>query len=277
MSHNRQKKIAVINELCGFGKCSISVSLPVISAMKIQCCPLPTAIFSDHTGFESFYSTDFTEHMEPYMDEWAKLGLRFNGILTGFLGSVTQIETVKRFMRLFKTDECCVVIDPVMGDNGKLYPTYPESLALKMRELLPYADILTPNLTEVCILTDTEYRPDISDSELEKLCEKLCDKGAKSIVVSGLDRGDTLENFIYRRGKPSSTVIETKAGPCRSGTGDVFSSIVCGSAVNGLELEQGVRLASSFIAKALRLTVKTGLPGTDGICFEPLLWELGKE
>ena len=134
MSHNRQKKIAVINDLCGFGKCSISVSLPVISAMKIQCCPLPTAIFSDHTGFESFYSTDFTEHMEPYMDEWAKLGLRFNGILTGFLGSVTQIETVKRFMRLFKTDECCVVIDPVMGDNGKLYPTYPESLALKMRE-----------------------------------------------------------------------------------------------------------------------------------------------
>ncbi len=274
MSHNNQKKIAVINDFCGFGKCSIAVSLPIISAMKIQCCPLPTALFSNHTGFPHFYSSDFTAHMDEYMDEWAKLELRFNGILTGFLGSADQIEKVKRFMRLFDSENAVTVIDPVMGDYGRLYPTYPEELARKMRELLPYADILTPNLTEACILTDTEYRPDITDTELEALCRRLCDSGAKSVVISGLDRGDSLENFIYEPNCPPQTVTEHKAGSCRSGTGDIFSSILCADAVNGKSLTDSVRHASSFIAKALRLTVEMEIPATDGICFEQLLTEL---
>ena len=105
MSHNRQKKIAVINDFSGFGRCSIAVSLPIISAMKVQCCPLPTSIFSNHTGFDSFFYTDYTEHMNAYMDEWKKLELRFDGILTGFLGSPEQIGIVKRFLELFKTKD----------------------------------------------------------------------------------------------------------------------------------------------------------------------------
>ena len=137
-----KKKIAVINDFSGFGRCSIAVALPIISAMKIQCCPIPTSIFSNHTGFESFVWTDFTDQMQPYMDEWAKLDLKFQAICTGFLGSARQIELVKGFLRRFKTKETLAVIDPVMGDYGKLYPTYAEELALKMVELLPYADIL---------------------------------------------------------------------------------------------------------------------------------------
>ena len=274
MSHNNQKKIAVINDFCGFGRCSIAASLPIISAMKIQCCPLPTSIFSNHTGFESFFYTDYTEHMNRYMDEWKKLDLKFNGILTGFLGSPEQIGIVKRFIELFKTKENITVIDPVMGDYGKLYPTYSPNLAEQMNSLVPYADILTPNLTEACILTNTEYRPDMNEDELYAICEKLSAMGPKKIVVSGLERGDSLENYIYEAGKTPQIILEHKVGSFRSGTGDVFSSIIAADAVNGVEFAASIRHASSFIAKVLRRTLELDLPKTDGICFEEYLTEI---
>ena len=197
MSHNRQKKIAVINDFCGFGRCSIAASLPIISALKIQCCPLPTSIFSNHTGFESFYYTDYTEHMVRYMQEWEKLDLQFHGILTGFLGSPDQILIVKSFLERFKTESNITVIDPVMGDYGRLYPTYSPRLAEQMCSLVPYADILTPNLTEACILTETAYDPDMDEARLETLCQKLSAMGPKKVEISGLSRGEDLENFIY--------------------------------------------------------------------------------
>lgn len=219
MSHNHQKKIAVINDLCGFGRSSIAASLPIISAMKIQCCPLPTSIFSCHTGFPSFYSADFTSHMNAYMDEWVKLDLHFNGILTGFLGSPEQISIVKRFLGLFKREDNITLIDPVMGDYGKLYPSYSPLLAQQMSSLVPYADILTPNLTEACILTGTEYRPDMSRDELNSLCKTLSDMGPKKIVISGLERGDELDNYIYEAGKEPQILSEHRVGPLRSGNG----------------------------------------------------------
>lgn len=274
MSHNNQKKIAVINDFCGFGRCSISVSLPIISAMKIQCCPLPTSIFSNHTGFDSFVYTDYTNHMNAYMDEWKKLDLEFNGILTGFLGSPEQIYIVKRFMELFKTKYNITVIDPVMGDYGKLYPTYSEELAKQMSTLLPYADILTPNLTEACILTDTEYDAFMSEEKLYEICRKLCDMGPSKIVISGLIHGDSLENFIYEKDKSPSIVYEHKVGSFRSGTGDVFSSIIAADAINGVDFTDSIRHASSFIAKVLRRTTELSIPATDGICFEEFLTEI---
>lgn len=274
MPHNHQKKIAVINDFCGFGRCSISVSLPIISAMKIQCCPLPTSIFSNHTGFESFYYTDFTDHMDRYMNEWAKLDLRFNAILTGFLGAPEQIDIVKRFIERFKSENTITVIDPVMGDYGKLYPTYSPNLAERMSSLVRYADILTPNLTEACILTGTEYCADMDELELIKICEKLNSIGPKKIVISGLERGDDLVNFIFEEGHPSLMITEHKVGPCRSGTGDVFASVIAADAVNGVDFRDSVRRASSFIAKVLRRALELDLPKTDGICFEEFLTEL---
>ena len=116
MSHNKQKKIAIINDMSGFGRCSIAVELPIISRMKIQGCPLPTAILSNHTGFDSFFFDDYTDKMTAYMTEWKKLDLQFNGICTGFLGSKQQIEIVEKFMEMFKTDSNITLIDPVMGD-----------------------------------------------------------------------------------------------------------------------------------------------------------------
>ena len=274
MPHNHQKKIAVINDFCGFGRCSISVSLPVISAMKIQCCPLPTSVFSNHTGFESFYFTDFTNHMNNYIKEWEKLGLKFNGILTGYLGSPEQIDIVKGFLKSFNTQKTITVIDPVMGDYGKLYNSYSPLLAEKMSSLVPHADILTPNLTEACILTNTDYDPNMPKEKLTEICQKLCEMGPEKIVISGLEDGNDLENFIFENGKSPVVIREHKVGPCRSGTGDVFSSIIVADAVNGVEFTQSVKHASSFIAKVLRRALELDLPKTDGICFEEFLSEI---
>ncbi len=271
--HNHQKKIAVINDFCGFGRCSLAVSLPILSALKIQCCPLPTAVFSNHTGFDSFFSTDFTAHMPAYVEEWKKLDLHFSGILTGYLGSPEQIAIVKDFLQRFKTPGTLAVIDPVMGDYGKLYPSFSPALAAQLKELVPYADILTPNLTEACILTETPYKSDINEEKLGEICEKLAKMGPKKIVISGLERGEDLENFIYEDGN-ITTVIEHRVGPNRSGTGDVFSSILAADAVNGHSLTESVRHASAFIAKVLRRALELDLPKTDGLCFEEFLTQL---
>ena len=277
MYRDQQKKIAAINDFCGFGRCSLAVSLPIISAMGLQCCPLPTAVFSNHTGYDSFYFTDCTSHMDPYMKEWEKLELHFDGILTGFLGSPEQIGFVCRFMERFKSKDTVTVVDPVMGDDGALYATYSKELAENMTELLKYADILTPNLTEACILTGTEYKPNMNTEELLKICETLHAMGPEKIVISGLERGEDLENFIYEAGKASLIVREHKTGPCRAGTGDVFASILMADAVRGVPLAESVCGASAFIAKALRRTMELKLPEPDGIAFEEFLWELGKK
>ena len=274
MPHNRQRKIAVINDFCGFGRCSLAVSLPIISAMKLQCCPLPTAIFSNHTGFDSFFSSDYTAHMDAYMNEWMKLDLRFDGILTGYLGSAAQIDIVKRFLDTFKSSENITVVDPVMGDNGALYPAYSPILAEQMRSLAAYADILTPNLTEACILAGEDYCADPSEDQIYALCKKISKLGPEKIVISGLERGGDLENYIFEAGRDPIVIREHKVGACRAGTGDIFSSMIAADAVKGMSLVDSVHHASSFIAKVLRRTLEMDIAPTDGICFEEFLSEI---
>ena len=276
MAHNQQKKIAVINDFCGFGRCSLTVSLPVVSALKVQCCPVPTSVFSNHTAYDSFFYTDYTSNMEAYIAEWKKLGLTFDGILTGFLGSPEQTEIVRHFLEYFKKEGTVTVVDPVMGDEGSLYATYSPELAKQMKRLLPYADILTPNLTEACILTDTVYRTEAGNAELTRICKKLCALGPKKIVISGLEREDRLINFVYEEGKEPVEVAGPKIGPCRAGTGDVFSSMIAADAVNGVDFLASVRHAAVFIAKVLRRAVELDIPVTDGICFEEFLTEIGE-
>lgn len=267
------KKIAVINDFCGFGRCSIAVQLPIISSLKIQCCPMPTSIFSNHTGYDSFYYTDFTKHMISYIDEWKKLNLKFNAVLTGFLASTQQIEIVKYFFN--SLENTIKIVDPVMGDNGNLYPTYSNDLAQKMKELICFADILTPNLTEACILTDTKYNKNISNDELTLICDKLSSINPKKIVISGIERDEHIENFIYEQGKNYQIIKENKIYGCRSGTGDVFSSIIAADIVNSIDFDLSVRHASAFIAKCLKTTNELNIPSTDGICFENHLYEIG--
>ena len=170
--HNHQKKIALINDITGFGRCSVAVELPVISMMKVQCCVIPTAILSNHTGFNSFYFDDYTPKMESYIEQWKNLNLAFNGICSGFLGSQSQISIVSDFIRDFSDKDTVVIVDPVMGDNGRKYSTYTDEMCDMMKQLAGQAHILTPNLTEACILTDTEYTEKWHEKEIILLGEK---------------------------------------------------------------------------------------------------------
>lgn len=222
MDHNHQKKIAVINDLSGFGRCSIAVALPLISHLGIQCCPLPTAVFSDHTGFESFYVKDFTDSMEPYMAEWKKLDLEFEGILTGFLGSVRQIDLVEKFLKEFTTDRTTVIVDPVMGDYGKLYATYTDELCRGIGRLVQYADILTPNVTEACILTGTPYQEHFTEAELLALAQRLCDQGPERVVITGVSRGSYLEYYCYEREAGPAVQRTLRIAPSVLGPGMCF-------------------------------------------------------
>lgn len=200
MSHNHQKKIAVINDMSGFGRCSIAVELPVISAMKVQCCPLPTSIFSNHTGFESFFD-DYTDKMEDYMQEWVKLGLQFNGICTGFLGSARQIRIVEHFLSLFQTKDNIIIIDPVMGDYGKMYPTYTQETCEEMKKLVTHADILTPNLTEGCILSGMAYHESWTKKELTHMAELLAEKGPEKLLSQVSSRENMWRISVMKWGR----------------------------------------------------------------------------
>lgn len=274
MSHNNQKKIAVINDFSGFGRCSIAVALPIISTFKIQCCPLPTSIFSNHTGFDSFFFDDYTDKMPLYINEWKKLGLQFDGITSGFLGSKKQIEIVTQFFKDFKTKENIIIVDPVMGDYGKIYATYTKEMCEEMKKLVQYADIITPNITELCILTDTPYQEKWKISELEKMTEELAEKGPEKIVVTGIVQKEFIANFCYEKGKSPKILRCHRVGTQRSGTGDVFSSIIAADAVNQVPFDKSVKKASNFIKKCILKSIEMDIPVTDGVCFEELLQTL---
>lgn len=273
--HNHQKKIAVINDFSGFGRCSIAVALPIISMMKIQCCPVPTSIFSNHTGFDSYFFEDYTDRMQPYINEWKKLGLQFSGIMSGFLGSKEQIQIVLRFFREFGTKDNIIVVDPVMGDYGKTYSTYTPQMCSEMKKLAAYADILTPNLTEACILTDTPYHEEKwRMKEITALAEKLSAMGPEKIVITGIVQGEFIANYCYEKGKPGKIRRTHKVGTQRSGTGDIFASIIAADAVNGVPFGDSVRKASLFIKKCIERSTEMELPLTDGVCFEEFLGSL---
>lgn len=275
MGHNNQKKIAVINDFSGFGRCSIAVALPIISAMKVQCCPVPTSIFSNHTGFESYFFEDYTSKMPAYILQWRRLGLEFEGITSGFLGSKAQIAIVQDFIRNFRTERTTVIIDPVMGDYGKAYPTYTDEMCQAMKQLVQYADILTPNLTEACILTDTPYHDGAwRIADLTELAHKLSENGPGRVVITGIQQGDFVANLVYERGKQTRVLRTHRVGSDRSGTGDVFSAIIAADAVNGVAFDVSVKRASDFVKRCIQRSIELDIPRTDGVCFEEFLTTL---
>lgn len=271
----RQKRIALINDVTGFGRCSIASMLPIISAMKIQGVLVPTAILSADTYIENYYFNDYTSHMTDYIQTYKELDLFFDGICSGFLGSIKQVEIVADFIKYFNTKDTFILIDPVMGDHGKLYPVYDETMKLKMRELICHGDIVTPNLTELCALLDLPYPTTIPDDDiLEKMCEELSKKGPAKIVITGLPRGKFIENFIYQKGKPSRQIWVKKIGSDRSGTGDVFTGVLAGSYTNGCSFYESVKKAVLFVDKCIRYSEKLQTPFNYGLCFEEYLTEL---
>ena len=260
--------------MSGFGRCSLTVEIPIISKLGIQCCPIPTAILSNHTMFESFTFHDCTDMMEAYAAEWKKIGLEFEGILTGFLGSVQQIEIVEHIIADFRSDRTKVIIDPVMGDGGKTYRTYTPEMCDGVSHLVRYADVLTPNLTEACILTKTPYREKFTEKELCELARQLCALGPEKVVVTGVSRGEFLENYCYEASGKTTVIRAKRVAPQRSGTGDVFAAIVASGEVKNIQFEKSVRTAATFIRRCLKRSAELEIPPSDGVCFEEVINQL---
>lgn len=285
------KKIAVINDLSGMGKCSLTAAIPVISVMGVQACPLPTAILSNQTGYPSYYCEDYTEKMDYFMDEWEKMNFLPDGIYSGFLADAGQIDKVLEFIRRFAKEKTLILVDPVLGDQGETYGIYTEKLGKRMRELAACAQILTPNLTEAMILLEDEEHmlkewkklhqlpEDGFLAEVEKIGKRLYETYPKAIsVITGIDcRKDGISqmgNLICREGG-YRWVLAPKYGASYSGTGDLFASILCAGMVRGWSVEVCVNKAVNFLGKAIYDTVQENTDRNDGVCFEKYLYELG--
>ncbi len=275
-----QKKIALINDVTGFGRCSIAVMAPIVSAMKIQAVTIPTAILSTHTQFPIYYFDDYTPKMRDYIQTYKDLNLKFDAIATGFLGSEEQVDIVIDFIKNFNKGDTFVLVDPVMGDYGKLYKTYTPAMCNKMKELVRFAEILTPKLTELCTLLDIEY-PDegkVSLEKLESMCEKLSKKGPRHIVVTGIPfNKKQILNFIYNKGEDYQLIMSDKIGNDRSGTGDVISSIIAGMYMNGHSLYESAKKATTFVSKCIEYCERNKVPNYWGLCFEMFLRDLTEE
>ncbi len=267
-------RLAMINDIAGFGRCSTTVSLPVISVMKVQVCPVPTSVLSNHLGFPLCHFDDYTSHMRDYIKVWNELGLTFDGLYCGFLGNEEQIDIVRGFVEMFRPP--LFLLDPVMGDHGRAYSSITETHVQKMKELLPLADIITPNITESCLLTGTPWKDgEWTMQELSGLCEKLAslclkDSVGASIVITGIRQGDSLVNFLWDDGV-YTTVATPIAGASRPGTGDIFASILAADAVRGETLLSSVQKAANFVGLCIAGSEKAGTPVQEGVVFEKYL------
>ena len=290
-------RLAMINDIAGFGRCSTTVSLPVISVMKVQVCPVPTSVLSNHLGFPLCHFDDYTSHMRDYIKVWNELGLTFDGLYCGFLGNEEQIDIVREFVEMFRPP--LFLLDPVMGDHGRAYSSITETHVQKMKELLPLADIITPNVTEACLLTGTPWKDgEWTMQELSGLCLKLatlCQTDSTlslsehfhdasnsvidtsrtvsrrtSIVITGIRQGDSLVNFLWDDGV-YTTVSTPIAGASRPGTGDIFASILAADAVRGETLLSSVQKAANFVGLCIAGSEKAGTPVQEGVVFEKYL------
>lgn len=286
------KKIAVINDLSGLGKCSLTAALPVISVMGVQACPFPTAILSAQTGFDAYYYDDYTKHMDAMMESWKKLGFCPDGIYTGFLSGAIQAEKVLEFIRMFDREGIKILTDPVLGDNGAEYPIYTEELCEKMRLLAEKASIITPNLTEAMLLLygkeETRSRwkqfEALSQKEFMEMVEAigkiLVKRYGAEAVITGIDlkseqeaSGDQIANLLIKDGC-CSWISSKKEGGSYSGTGDLFASVLCAGMVKEIPVEISAKKAAAFLSKAIHDTVKEGTDRNQGVCFEKYLGEL---
>lgn len=274
------KRVAAIHDLSGFGRCSLSIVMPTLSAMGVQCCPLPTAYLSTHTGgFTGNTFLDLTDQMAAVTTHWKGENIAFDAVYTGFMGSRDQIALTADFIRAFKKTDNLMVIDPVMGDHGKPYRTYTAEMCAAMGELAALADVLTPNRTEAAILLGVPYEDIRLDTEADcrKWAQALSLAGKRSVVLTGVSLSpDSVGAVCFDHKTAETTFVQAhRVDKSFHGTGDLFASVLTGALVQGKKLHDAVQLAADFVSIAAVHTAPQKLPAREGIDFEPLLWRLG--
>ena len=267
-------RIAAVHDLSCYGRCSLTIALPVLSAMGCQCCPLPTALLSAHTGFTGGSFLDLTDEMTRITEHWEQIGLRFDGIYSGFLGSAAQIDVVERVIRRFRGSSM-VIVDPVLGDHGKAYRTCTPELCRGMRALAENADVITPNLTEAALLLDRPYE-EIRQADAYEVVRRLSVGGRRSVVLTGYSSGPGQTGALcFDRDSGESKAVQTPREPQDfSGTGDLFASVLAGGVARGVPLFQAAQAAADFVRDCIARTLAEGLTERDGVDFEPLLGQL---
>ena len=272
------KRVLTIQDISCLGKCSITVALPVISAMGVETTILPTAVLSTHTMFQNFTVKDLTDQLVPITEHWKKEGIHFDAIYTGYLGSDEEIEIVKKIFADFGGDDTLIFVDPVMADHGKLYPAFDEAYAKHNASLCGAADIIVPNLTEACFMTDTKYREDYDEAYIKDLLAKLAALGSKVVVLTGIAFGAG-KNGVYGLDTVSGEYFAYEndhIDAAYHGTGDVFSSVSVGGIVRGLSYADAFALAADYTADTIRETLKNPDKPWYGVDFEATIPELVK-
>lgn len=275
-------RVAAIHDLTGFGRCSLSVIIPVLSTMGIQVCSLPTAILSTHPGgFDSYYYYDLTDNMKDYVSSWKKTDIIFDCLYSGFLGSEEQIDIVADLFETFKTDKKqLVVVDPVMADNGKLYAKYSDKMPKRMRSLIEKADVITPNVTEASLLIgDSFSEAPMSDKKMKYFLKSLSKCGPELVIITSVMEEDGYyANIGYSRSEDRYWKVQYKYIPVNyPGTGDIFSSIITGAIMLGDTLPSAIKRATQFISLAIDITYDCGSPAREGVMIEKVLSQLNND
>ncbi len=275
---NNVKKIAAIHDLSGIGRVSLTVVIPILSSMGFQVCPLPTAVLSSHTQYPQFSFHDLTDEMPIIIDQWKKLGASFDAIYTGYLGSPRQIHIVSDFIDEFRKKDTLVMIDPVLGDNGKLYTNFDDNMILEMRKLIGKADVITPNMTELFYLLDKPYKTNNSDEELKEYLYLLSEKGPEIVIITSVPvENDPHRTSVYaynRKGNKYWKVTCSYLPAHYPGTGDTFTSVITGSIMQGDSLPIALDRATQFILQGIRATFGYEYDNRDGILLEKVLHNL---
>ena len=269
------RRIAAIHDLSGIGRTSLMAVIPILSTMGFNVCPLPTAILSNHSQYPDFSFLDLTEEMPRIIDQWEKLGVTFDAIYTGYMGSPRQIEIVCGFIERFRTADTLVVVDPVLGDNGHLYSKMTQEMVEEMRRLACRADVLTPNLTEAFALLDRPYKTDCTTEELKDLIAELSEMGPDTVIITGVPvPGQSGLTSVIARSKSD---LRTWKVTCPylpahyPGTGDSFTSVITGSLLQGDSLSIALDRAAQFILQGIRSTFGYRMDNRDGILLERVL------
>ena len=295
------KKIAVVNDLSGFGRCSLTAAISVIAAMGAQPCPLPTAVLSAQTGYPSYFYDDYTDKMGMIQNEWEKMDVRFDGIYMGFMSGVRQIRKAMGFLETFYREDAFLLVDPVMGDNGARFELFSSEFQQEMKCLAKRADIITPNLTELCLLADADPGMAVNREDAgaegdgaekggagivdtaEKLARYVMQDGPKEVVVTGIrfrdssDGREMVGNLAVMKDR-TQFYAHPFIGEGYSGTGDLFASVIAGGKARGDDLAEDVKLAGEMIALAIRDAVRGRVPRDEGAEYEkylPLLMKSG--
>lgn len=278
MYTNRVKKVAAVHDLSGVGRVSLTVVIPILSSMGFQVCPLPTALLSSHTQYPHFSFLDLTQEMPQMIAEWKRLGVQFDAIYTGYLGSPQQVHIVNDFIQDFRKSDNLIVIDPVLGDNGKLYTHIDEQMVCEMRQLIRKADVITPNLTELFYLLNKPYQTSHTDEELKHYLYEMSSLGPQIVIITSVPvQGDPHHTSVYaydRQGNRYWKVTCPYLPAHYPGTGDTFTSVVTGSLLQGDSLPIALDRATQFILQGIRATFGYEYDNREGILLEKVLHNL---